>query len=287
MDLEHIICVILIALLVVTFVASIVQLLMVFCSENRANGWSLTKAVNLLLPWGLLSRCIDMIINYGGDYLYRDMIQQTPLSMVLVSVPSYLFFSTFLILSLFWILLYYRSYGEDTMFVRKFHLVYLCINLCIYGVAGVLAVMSFIYPAALVIRWIESAWGSIVSLSVSLAFWVYGARVYASLSRLSIVSDDRLRYSRKIGGLTILCTAVFAFRGLFIFLFIFVIHTPKATLILRVVFLVLLELIPVVIILVVMGQKSKHKFDDYTSLLTTINRVRHVQSKPSSPLLSR
>jgi len=230
-----------------------------------------------------------MLINWNSDYLSSDMSKNSTVSILLGSIPGYLFFSTFLVLSLFWVLLYHRSYDKDTFFVRKIHIVYLVINGLVYTVWLTLLLLMLCVPDATFMRVVHSmliTWAVTVSFAVSVSFLVYAIRVHLSLRQLNIANNDRLQYATKIGFLMLLFTVVFALRGLFIFLVLYVFHGPIASLVSKLIFQVLLELIPIIVALFVLGARPKTNFDEYTSLLNAVNRTRITrQNEATSPLV--
>jgi hypothetical protein len=197
---------------------------------------TIVKIIYALLPWAMLARMIEFITNITSgaeNFLVAGIMTQTKAQIFFGSLPGYIFFSSYILLVLFWIILYYRSRDQDVQFLNKLSKIYLLLNLVVYSIYFALLAMLFTLPTndvAKIVHPIEACYAGGLSIAAAIGFVIYGRRVYARLNYMVVASKTRQQMCRKIGYLTIVCSIVFSLRSIIIFLSIFVLRPDMVVL---------------------------------------------------------
>jgi len=207
------------------------------------------------MPLCLVSRLSDLILYYAFidfEQLLRSTTTQSALLMVSGSIPVYLFFTTYILVCLFWIYLYYNSYMPAQYLVNEIRQIYGVINFIVYTFWAIIVILMLFEPHNVhyTIHAVETVFATIISFLAGILFLVYGVKLRAKLYMARVLSPNRMQLAKKVGYTTALCTFVFLLRGCMITLSFFVISKiPLAVYVNNVLWRVVIELIPSTLIL--------------------------------------
>ncbi|KAL4614794.1 hypothetical protein ACB092_07G078700 [Castanea dentata] len=166
-------------------------------------GWTTQKVFHLM----------NFIVNglravLFGLYKSVFLIRPKELHMVLMELPTLLFFSTYTLLVLFWAEIYHQARSLPT---NKLRPAYYVIN----GLTYIIQVCIWIFirlsrsPVA-----VETAklFFSVISFSVALGFLIYGGRLFVMLRHFPIESRGRQKKLYEVGFVTGICCTCFLIR---------------------------------------------------------------------------
>jgi len=184
------------------------------------------------------------------------------MDVVLGSFPGYLFISTYILLAFFWYSLQAKAYTQIPVSISSVKRVYVVVNVCLYTcwftLYGLLFGTSNTSIYATVHR-VEAWFTTGVSLVAGAIFLIVGFEFYLKVRSVSYVSPERVRISRKVAILTLICTFVFLVRALIIFLSIYF-ETNRAVMVLcAICHAIFIELIPTWSMLFVLGSQPKEQ----------------------------
>jgi len=202
----------------------------------------------------------------GKHYLTETIAYQTPYDVILGGLPGYIFFSTYVILAIFWYILYNRAHDESTAIIRRIRVFYIIMNLFVYSIWITLLILMFLYQGNDLLKMYfhsaEAIFAACIGIFASLATSFLGGRVYFKLASLPCISSVRLEIARKIGILTGVLTALFFLRSVMILLDFFVFHDAMDNLISKLIFQIIFELFGSVVILYVLNRKIPERYDE-------------------------
>ncbi|KAK4564029.1 hypothetical protein RGQ29_006214 [Quercus rubra] len=166
-------------------------------------GWTTQKVFHLMnfIVNGLRSVLFGL---YKSVFLIRPKV----LHMVLMELPTLLFFSTYTLLVLFWAEIYHQARSLPT---NKLRPAYYVINGLIYIIQ--VCIWIFIRSSRSPVA-VETAklFFSVISFSVALGFLIYGGRLFVMLRHFPIESRGRQKKLYEVGFVTGICCTCFLIR---------------------------------------------------------------------------
>jgi len=237
---------------ILTFFISVLHL-----AKKKRN---ISKVLMSTLPLCFLARSIDLTVTYlvtGYDRLLDDAIYQSPWLFISASLPVYMFFSNYVSVCLYWILLLHKNvYLPVGVNKNKIKLWTLIIYGILYGFWLGIVIAFFATPESqhLTIHTVETIYAALLSFIAGVVFVIIGPRLYSKLTAHSsnLYSAVRVSYT------TVVCTFVFLFRGCFILISFYLFTTKVESLVGNIIWFLVAELIPSsIIIAVIYSEKSK------------------------------
>jgi len=156
------------------------------------------------------------------SFIYNDdMTIDNRLNVLLNSLPSFFFFSNYLIILFLWAEIYHNAHDSQHVGIEKLRPLFLTITIVMYACAGVLYMLDFIlYPRKTLdvpqaTNPVESAvflFTLFLYLGTSLGFLFYGGRIYFKFSSVPIYTRTRKKVLRKIQTITFLVVLCFIVR---------------------------------------------------------------------------
>jgi len=144
------------------------------------------------------------------------------INLILNTLPSFLFFSNYLIILFLWAEIYHYAHEEIHVGIAKLRPIFISITVLMYGVIVLLYLLNyFLYPphylnvsqtSNYVEMTIEFFGGSIYALT-SIGFILYGIRIYFKFSSIPIYTITRKQVLRKIQVITVLVSMCFFIRS--------------------------------------------------------------------------
>jgi len=240
--------------------ARLIYLLVV--SKKR---WDVKKIVHCMIPVGLLLRALwfgIIIYRYydtGTLLLVAPLHQQTAISIVVGSLPGYWSISDYLLVCLFWAYLSQGGYSQTSRAIANIRQTYIGINVVVYSIWIALMGLIIYCPCSLKAHSIEALYATVLNFSMGILFGGLGHRTYGSMKKnmtLHASSKEKLLLQR-VGFLTTICCVSFILRAAVLSLSFFVWKTASSIFSATCVYLILLEALPEMVILIVMGMRSK------------------------------
>lgn len=188
------------------------RLFLLFKHGNAAEH-SVSRWFHLLISGVTVLRCIFVVLepekigesDYGkeeGDY--EEEAPQDDWDFIVGTFPAFLFFSTFLLLIVFWADLYYRFYNGEQMSEFRLGPLLRSINLCVYTILAIFYSLKLfdVVRDEVAIKCLYS-YVFVVCCVCTGAFWFYGARLYLTFSQAPMrLSDRRASILRTVGTVT-------------------------------------------------------------------------------------
>ncbi|XP_075674747.1 tobamovirus multiplication protein 1-like [Castanea sativa] len=219
-------------------------------------GWTTQKVFHLM----------NFIVNglravLFGLYKSVFLIRPKELHMVLMELPTLLFFSTYTLLVLFWAEIYHQARSLPT---NKLRPAYYVIN----GLVYIIQVCIWIFirlsrsPVA-----VETAklFFSVISFSVALGFLIYGGRLFVMLRHFPIESRGRQKKLYEVGFVTGICCTCFLIRCVMLAFSAFDKDTDFDILnhpILNLIYYLLVEIVPSALVLIVLRKLPPRRVSD-------------------------
>eukprot|EP00210_Caulerpa_lentillifera_P005310 g5073.t1 len=179
-------------------------------------GWTTQKVFHLLNFIVCLLRALTFGLHSHMKDLY-EAIDSHSLQIIILELPSLLFFTTYSLLVLFWAEIYHQANAAET---RKLRPYFLLVNLVIYVIQAILWLATLPHYSRETDRNISAVWLSIVFLVAAIGFLIYGGCLFHMLSKFPIASRGRKRKLQEVGGITIICSIAFIARSAFMFMFV-------------------------------------------------------------------
>eukprot|EP01094_Clydonella_sp_ATCC50884_P020173 TRINITY_DN4136_c0_g1_i1.p1 TRINITY_DN4136_c0_g1~~TRINITY_DN4136_c0_g1_i1.p1 ORF type:complete len:309 (+),score=92.92 TRINITY_DN4136_c0_g1_i1:137-1063(+) len=222
----------------------------------RRPGWSVKKVLFCLAPWPVFFRDVDMIVHFNDNYLTEDLSTQNVLSIFIGGLPGYIFCSTYVMLGMFWAYLYYRAHSDNKNIAVVVTRIYVVVNAVIWlGWFIILLVIACLSgSAAVTAHHVEATYAASLNLMAGAVFVVFGSLLVFKLRTAPVLSSPRMAIAQKIGFLTWICTFLFGVRSLSILLQTFVIDSPAGNFTAKLIFEILCELAPTLLIVAIVSR---------------------------------
>jgi hypothetical protein len=141
----------------------------------------------------------------------EDAIRPPILADVLFDLPGLLFFTTYLLLVLFWAEIYHQARSLPTEALRP---VFSAVNACAYAFQMGLWLWASLVPSdAAVLKKVSALLLAVASFVAAAGFVLYGGRLFAMLRRFPIESKGRRKKLREVGAVTGVCATCFLTRA--------------------------------------------------------------------------
>uniref|UniRef100_A0A7N0ZWU7 THH1/TOM1/TOM3 domain-containing protein n=1 Tax=Kalanchoe fedtschenkoi TaxID=63787 RepID=A0A7N0ZWU7_KALFE len=195
--------------------------------------------------------------------LYKDVFTIRPkaLEMMLLDLPSLLFFSTYTLLVLFWAEIYYQA---RSLPVDKLRPSYYTVNAVVYFIQVCIWMYVRISRSPISIE-VAKIFFSAVSFIAALGFLVYGGRLFVMLRRFPIESRGRQKKLNEVGFVTAICCTCFLIRCFVVALSAFdkdaeldVLDHP----ILNLIYYTLVEILPSALVLFILRKLPPKRISD-------------------------
>lgn len=189
---------------------SAVALIQLFRIECRVPeyGWTTQKVFHFL----------NFVVNAVRSIIFvfrRDVQQIKPeiFQHVLFDLPSLLFFTTYVLLVLFWAEIYYQARALSTDGLRPSFYI---INGVVYAIQIALWLLLWWKPVQVMII-LSKIFFAGVSLFAALGFLLYGGRLFLMLQRFPVESKGRRKKLQEVGYVTTICFSCFLVRCIMMF----------------------------------------------------------------------
>ncbi|KAK4564028.1 hypothetical protein RGQ29_006214 [Quercus rubra] len=219
-------------------------------------GWTTQKVFHLMnfIVNGLRSVLFGL---YKSVFLIRPKV----LHMVLMELPTLLFFSTYTLLVLFWAEIYHQARSLPT---NKLRPAYYVINGLIYIIQ--VCIWIFIRSSRSPVA-VETAklFFSVISFSVALGFLIYGGRLFVMLRHFPIESRGRQKKLYEVGFVTGICCTCFLIRCVMLAFSAFDKDTDFDILdhpILNLIYYLLVEIVPSALVLFILRKLPPRRVSD-------------------------
>ncbi|KAK7831519.1 tobamovirus multiplication protein 1 isoform X1 [Quercus suber] len=143
-----------------------------------------------------------------GLYKSVFLIRPKELHMVLMELPTLLFFSTYTLLVLLWAEIYHQARSLPT---NKLRPAYYVINGLIYIIQVCIWIFIRLSRSPVAVE-TAKLFFSVISFSVALGFLIYGGRLFVMLRRFPIESRGRQKKLYEVGFVTGICCTCFLIR---------------------------------------------------------------------------
>ncbi|KAL3820689.1 hypothetical protein ACJIZ3_006594 [Penstemon smallii] len=166
-------------------------------------GWTTQKVFHLM----------NFIVNGVRAFIFGFhkqvfLLHPKALTLVLLDLPDLLFFSTYILLVLFWAEIYHQAKSLPTDKLRIF---FISINSAIYFIQVCIWVYLWIDDNSTV-EFLGKIFIAVVSLIAALGFLLYGGRLFFMLRRFPIESKGRRKKLHEVGSVTAICFTCFLIR---------------------------------------------------------------------------
>lgn len=166
-------------------------------------GWTTQKVFHFL----------NFVVNGVRAFVFgfrRDVQKLNPeiVQHILLDMPSLVFFTTYVLLVLFWAEIYYQARAISTDGLRPS---FLTINAVVYVIQIALWFISWWKPIRVVII-VSKMFFAGVSLFAALGFLLYGGRLFLMLQRFPVESKGRRKKLQEVGYVTTICFSCFLIR---------------------------------------------------------------------------
>lgn len=184
---------------------SFVALVQLFRIQLRVPeyGWTTQKVFHLMNFFVNAVRALLF-----GLYKSVFLIKPKALELVLLDLPSLLFFSTYSLLVLFWAEIYHQARSLSTDRLKP---AYYMINGAIYFVQACIWIAVSLSRTRLA-QELGKLFFSVISFCVAVGFVIYGGRLFIMLRRFPIESRGRQKKLYEVGSVTGICCACFLIR---------------------------------------------------------------------------
>jgi len=248
----------------ILFAVSSLKSIVLLVTRKNSN-WSITKIVCCLIPLIFGVRAVDLSfhLEHIADYYFVIPVgEQTPITMILDSLPGYFFISTYILLGLFWFSLYSKSFQTSMAIVKYTQIVYGIVNLILYTVWCALYVLLWFPQWTLSVHKAEAIYTTVISLLVAFIFSIGGTKFHSMVRKHAVVFPERWRIARKVAILTVICTIVFVIRASIIVSSIYYFKDQLPSFIIRICYLTFLEIIPSVSIMAILVKPSPNQLEE-------------------------
>ncbi|XP_008804139.2 tobamovirus multiplication protein 3-like [Phoenix dactylifera] len=181
---------------------SLIQLVRIECRVPEY-GWTTQKAFHFLnfLVNGV--RSVVFIFRRSVQQLNPEIIQH-----ILLDLPGLAFFTTYVLLVLFWAEIYYQARAVSTDGLRP---AFYTINAVVYVVQIALWLLIWWDPIQPLII-LSKIFFAGVSFFAALGFLLYGGRLFLMLQRFPVESKGRRKKLQEVGYVTTICFSCFMVR---------------------------------------------------------------------------
>ncbi|XP_058090427.1 tobamovirus multiplication protein 3-like isoform X1 [Magnolia sinica] len=166
-------------------------------------GWTTQKVFHFL---NFVVNAVRSII-----FVFRRNVQQIKpeiIRHILLDMPSLAFFTTYVLLVLFWAEIYYQARAVSTDGLRPS---FYTINAVVYAVQIALWLILWWKPIHLVLI-LSKMFFAGVSLFAAFGFLLYGGRLFLMLQRFPVESKGRRKKLQEVGYVTTICFFCFLVR---------------------------------------------------------------------------
>lgn len=166
-------------------------------------GWTTQKVFHFLNVLVNGVRCSIFAFHHDLEQLKPEIVQH-----VVLDVPSLAFFTTYVLLVLFWAEIYYQARGVSTDGLRP---TFYAINGIVYAIQIALWLITWWKPTLAIVI-LSKMFFAGVSLLAALGFVLYGGRLFFMLQQFPVESKGRRKKLREVGYVTTICFACFLIR---------------------------------------------------------------------------
>jgi len=247
-------------------------------------GFSLTKALLLLVPCTLISRLALFVVLIGRpDQVGFDDLSERNLPIIIIAhIPDLINFSSYLLIILFWVVVYFQAHARPEKFIKSLVVLYCITNFVVYIFWGIMVALFLIFKEHYkLFHLLLSLYASVLQLLAAICFSIFGTLLWCKLK--GIWESTRARVKFKILTLTILCTVLFALRSINVIVDLLATNTPPGDFAQALVALIGFELIPTIAILFILRRKSNRETRRISSLNREANDpLKNINTIPSS-----
>uniref|UniRef100_A0A0D6R0D3 THH1/TOM1/TOM3 domain-containing protein n=1 Tax=Araucaria cunninghamii TaxID=56994 RepID=A0A0D6R0D3_ARACU len=209
-------------------------------------GWTTQKVFHFLNVVVNGVRCVVFVFRLSVQNIKPEIFQH-----VLLDMPGLLFFTTYVLLVLFWAEIFYQARAISTDGLRR---TFITINAVIYLFQ--ICIWTYLWwSSSMVVEIISKIFFAGVSFFAALGFLLYGGRLFLMLRRFPIESKGRRKKLQEVGYVTTICFMCFLARCIMMFLCAFdqgadldVMEHP----ILNFIYYLLVEIIPSLLVLFIL-----------------------------------
>jgi len=262
-------------------------LLFLFDIFYYGSKWTYIKTIHATIASALLARAIHLTLLRSvneGDNLFKSALDEDLLFKILSSIPGYILISAYTLLALLWLSLLGKTYDLSTVIITKrislFGKTYdaSTTNILKYHLRAFFFSFNFFLYCSWIIffflMWkiqqhheliykIEAFFTAIVGLLLAILFGGMGSQVYFHFQHNPILSVERLRLSKRVLGLILLCSAVFVIKLPFTLCGLFAYTSSLTSFMFDVFTYSFLEILPFLIFsLVATGKKWEERNDE-------------------------
>ncbi|KAF2294060.1 hypothetical protein GH714_007176 [Hevea brasiliensis] len=195
--------------------------------------------------------------------LYKDvfLIRPKALEIVLLDLPSLLFFSTYTLLVLFWAEIYHQA---RSLAIDKLRPSYYIINGLVYFTQACIWIYMRLSgsPAG---EEVAKLFFSVISFCTALGFLIYGGRLFVMLSRFPIESRGRQKKLHEVGCVTGICCTCFLIRCFMVAVSAFNKKADLAVLthpLLNLIYYMVVEIVPSALVLFILRKLPPKRISD-------------------------
>ncbi|KAL1125921.1 hypothetical protein V6Z11_A13G075700 [Gossypium hirsutum] len=219
-------------------------------------GWTTQKVFHLM----------NFVVNglravLFGFYKTVFLVKSKALEMVLLDLPNLLFFSTYMLLVLFWAEIYYQA---RSLPINKLRPAYYSINGFMYFAQACIWISVRLSHSPIAIEFAR-LFISVISLCAAFGFILYGGRLFFMLRRFPIESRGRQKKLFEVGFVTGICCACFLLRCFMVLASVFdknadidVLYHP----LLNLIYYMLVEILPSALVLFVLRKLPPKRVSD-------------------------
>ncbi|XP_039006235.1 tobamovirus multiplication protein 1-like [Hibiscus syriacus] len=230
--------------------------------HSSSTSCSITWLTKLL--YGILTVRTALFCFYKTVFL----VKSKALEMVLLDLPNLLFFSTYILLVLFWAEIYYQA---RSLPINKLRPAYYSINGFIYLAQECIWISIRLSKSPIAIELASlhfkciSLHFAVVSLCAASGFILYGGRLFYMLRRFPIESRGSQKKLFEVGFVTGICCACFVLRCLMVLVSAFdedadvdVLYHP----LLNLIYYMLVEILPSALVLFILRKLPPKRVSD-------------------------
>ncbi|KAB1993841.1 hypothetical protein E1A91_D13G062500v1 [Gossypium mustelinum] len=219
-------------------------------------GWTTQKVFHLM----------NFVVNglravLFGFYKTAFLVKSKALEMVLLDLPNLLFFSTYMLLVLFWAEIYYQA---RSLPINKLRPAYYSINGFMYFAQACIWISVRLSHSPIAIEFAR-LFISVISLCAAFGFILYGGRLFFMLRRFPIESRGRQKKLFEVGFVTGICCACFLLRCFMVMASVFdknadvdVLYHP----LLNLIYYMLVEILPSALVLFILRKLPPKRVSD-------------------------
>ncbi|KAJ3688727.1 hypothetical protein LUZ61_017891 [Rhynchospora tenuis] len=166
-------------------------------------GWTTQKVFHLM---NFIVNGVRAVVFGFHDEVF--LLRPKVIALILLDLPSLLFFTTFTLLVLFWAEIYHQARNLPT---DKLRITYIIVNSVIY----VIQIGIWIYLViddSDIIATVGKIFMSVISFLAALGFLIYGGRIFVMLWKFPIESRGRRKKVQEVGSVTAICFTCFLIR---------------------------------------------------------------------------